>query len=153
LVWIRKPKDGNRALSNDQKYLLELVLFGGMRSVKELVKFLDKREDDLRSKLVEPVVEMGLLDWDGEESLKLSEDFEETLHEIFVESGGAEALTNTQEKFEKDRKEYRERGEEANEGTRESEAEKRQAAVLRGDLPYDQMPSQWELLEASFESA
>jgi hypothetical protein len=30
-----------------------------------------------------------------------------------------------------------------------SEAEKRQAAVLRGELPWDEMPSQWELFMAS----
>lgn len=148
LVWIQKPKDGNRGLTNEQKFLLELVLFGGTRGVKELVEFLGKREDNLRRKVVEPVVEMGLLDWDGEEFLKLPEGFEETLHEIFVESGGEEALTDTQEKFRKDREEYREKGEEANEEGRESEAEKRQAAVLRGELPWDEMPSQWEVLKA-----
>ena len=148
MVWVRKSKKGNRGLTNDQKLLIESVLFGEMESVEGLSTFLDLRKNNLKTRVINPVVEMGLLEWDGEESLRIPEAFEETLHEIFVESGGEQALTATQEKFGKHREEYQERGEEANEDDRETEEEKRRAAVLRGELDSGQMPSSWSLYRA-----
>ena len=148
LIWTQKSKDRNRGLTDNQKLLIELALFGGMEHVENHPTFQSIRKNNLKSKVIKPVVEMGLLKWDGEESLKISEGFEEILHEIFVESGGERALADTEEKFRKEQEDYRERGEEANEENWGSEEEKWQAAVLGGELDWDKMPSQWELLRA-----
>ena len=131
LIWTQKPKEGKKGLTKKQKLLIELVLFGGISSVEDVAEFLSIRKNNLKCRVITKVEEMGLLECDGD-LLKMTGDFEEALHEVFVESGGERALKTTQERFCQDRKEYSEEGQLANQRKSEEKIE----AALRGELDW-----------------
>ena len=72
------------------------------------------RRDNLYRRITGTVIEMGLLETDGG-ALRMPEDFESVLHTAFVESGGEKTLARAREKFDRDRNDYRTKGEKANE--------------------------------------
>lgn len=142
LIWTQKPKEGTKGLTKKQKLLIELVLFGGISSVEGVAEFLGIRKNNLKSRVIKQVEEMGLLTCDGD-LLKMTGDFEEALHEVFVESGGERALKSAQERFCQDRKKYSEEGQLANQRSR---SEEKIEAALRGELDWAEL-SFMELFE------
>jgi hypothetical protein len=95
---------------------------------------------------------MGLLQWgdSSNDTLKVAERFEDTLHEIFIESGGEKLLNEVQENFQRERERYREHGERANEFSfvnSENEIE----AVLQKEIPFKDLTG-YELFKAMFRS-
>ena len=142
LIWTQKPKEGTKGLTKNQKLLIELVLFGGISSVEGVAEFLSIRKNNLKSRVIKKVEEMGLLKCDGD-LLKMTGDFEEALHEVFVESGGERALKSAHERFSQDRKKYSEEGQVANQRSR---SEEKIEAALRGELDWAEL-SFMELFE------
>jgi len=112
---------------------------GGISSVENVVEFLSIRKNNLKSRVLRKVEEMGLVECDGD-LLKMTEDFEEALHEVFVESGGERALKTAYERFCQDRKKYSEECQVANQRRSEEKIE----AALWGELSWDELA--WEEL-------
>ena len=107
------------------------LTLGGISSVENVVEFLSIRKNNLKSRVIKKVEEMGLLECDGD-LLKMTGDFEEALHEVFVESGGERALKSAHERFCQDRKKYSEEGQLANQRRSEEKIE----AALGGELDW-----------------
>lgn len=142
MVWTRISREGRPGFNQTQRIVLESVLFGGMEDLDDLVGFLGRRKDKVKSDLIKPLVNLGLLELQGN-TLKIPEDFEEALHRIFVESGGEEALRSTQEKFAKEREEFRAKGEEAN----HERSTRIVQAYLDGEVGADEL-TPWESNQA-----
>ena len=107
-MWVDNPKGKaeKEGLTHDQKLLIQLVLMGKITGLEELAKLLGKRKNNLMSRDVTPLLEMGLLERDGRDSLKVPGRFEQTLHEVFVHSGGEERWEQAKHRFRTKREEY-----------------------------------------------
>lgn len=134
MVWIRGPKGGRPGLNPTQKLLVEFVLFGGRSNLDELSSFTGTRKNNLKCRVVKPIIEMRLLEMEGDE-LNIPPGFEGALDKIFHESGGEEALKAARKRFETERSEYRARGYVVN----KERFERRIGAYLKGDLAYNDL--------------
>lgn len=139
LAWIKTPAEGRSGLNPTQKLVLELVLYGRVKTITEVKDLLGRRKDKVKSGLINPLTSLGLLRINDGEHLEIPENFGVALHSIFVESGAEEALRAAQAKFEKERHEHRLKGAEANHERSMQNIE----AVLAGELDWEKL-SPWE---------
>lgn len=107
ITWSRKSSKtkgkASAGLTNNQRLLLEVVLFSGITTLDDLAAFFGMRKNDFMSRVVKGViVDLGLLEWDGK-NLRPTADFIERLHSVFVDSGGEERLKKARAKFEDER--------------------------------------------------
>jgi len=106
LVWIQSPKASRPGLTENQKILFELVL-GGVRDVEILANLFGSRKKDLKSRVIKPLLQHGLLQEEGKDHLKVASGYTAKISKLFKESGGREALRATEEKIKKDREEHK----------------------------------------------
>jgi hypothetical protein len=146
LNWIR-----DKSLTSKQRFLIEQVAWG-RKTFEKLAEFFGGGPKHLRYKVINPLINRGILSVTND----AYEVHVETVHQIFVESGGEDHLKKEMGAIEAERAAHKlwleERDEEYEPGAThedsESEVEKRQAAVLRGELDWDEMPSPLEILRA-----
>jgi primase-polymerase (primpol)-like protein len=140
LVW---TQNGKKGLTVTQKYVFGTVLFFDITDLDDLSSITGIRKDNLMSRVTNHMRYLNLIEYEGNE-LKLSDNYEEALHQVFVGSGGEKALLKALEKFKGEREEHSLHGEEANWKRSEEKIE----AYLNGDLNKDDL-TPWEKNQAN----
>lgn len=151
IVWTPSGSKSRSGLNNPQKVLLQQVLYTGMTGTSELLEFFRSsvlpgkslEESAFGRKYLEPLVDLGLLLVEGE-GVRPTEDFEENLDRLYIDSGGERNFEAAKEKFQKERESFAEKGANPHD---EEEEHRRIEAVLAGELPWENL-SEWERTKA-----
>lgn len=109
LVWTQKSTEDRPGLRDNHKLLVELVLVGGTKSLDELIETFGTSRKNFKGRVLKPPIELGLLEYEdeGQNRVRLPENFEEVLHGVYVASGGEQALRMTEGHFAKEKGRYR----------------------------------------------